>query len=75
MAAGLTALGFFPAAAKAIVPAGDHQTPAIHEAGRELPTRAFVNLGDRGTGNIHLCGTLLVSFLFQVYQAEHFILV
>ena len=71
----MTALSFFPAAAKAIVPAGNHQTPAIHEAGRELPARVLIDLGDRGTGNIHLCGTLLVSFLFQVYQAEHFILV
>ena len=68
-------VGRLLSAADAVVPPGDVQRFPVDKARCDLAPCAFINLLHGRTGNIHLCGTLLVGLLLQVNQANSLVLV
>ena len=71
----LSASGLLVSFTDPVIPTTDQEALPVNDTSGKFFAGTFIDLRDRGTGNIHLCSTLAVCLFLKIYQTDDFIFI
>ena len=71
----MSASGLLVSFTDPVIPTTDQEALTVNDTSGKFFAGTFIDLRDRGTGNIHLCSTLAVCLFLKIYQTDDFIFI